>query len=82
MAWFTDLIRLEPFGAMGRVAVFVRVDGNRGRTQFNGGTKCADRDLATVGDQDLCEHGRSSLVGTMPGTANHTARAGTVWRGM
>ncbi len=47
------LVRLE---AVQRVAVLVRVDSDGAGTEFERRAEGTDRDLATVGDQDLAEH--------------------------
>ena len=52
------LVGLDP---VDRVAVLVREDRDRLRTQLVGGAERPDGDLTPVGDQDLGEHGAESI---------------------
>jgi hypothetical protein len=59
VAALPDHVGLVGFDPVDRVAVLVGEDGDRLGSELVGGTEGADRDLTTVGDEDLGEHTRN-----------------------
>ena len=62
-----DQERLVGLAHVGRVAVDLRVDGDRADPHLLQGAGDADRDLAAVGYQDLLEHGGAVYLGRRTG---------------
>ena len=56
VAEFPDLVGLVGLESMLGGAVLMGEDRDRLGAQLGGGPECTDRDLASVGDQDLLEH--------------------------
>ena len=64
-----------------RVLVGGRIDRDRGDAELLGGAQHAQGDFAAIGDQDLVEHGRASLVAAPSRAAagNPGAEGRTPW---
>lgn len=76
MPAFADLVGFERLGPMNGVAVLVGVDGHRARAELDRGTKSPYRDLASVRDQHLLEHGFPFVTGCAGSSHARSGRRG------